>query len=117
MGTIAHDAVVAVTWDPEAYAKIQAFITTVPTPFNQLFACRRTVFNAYFCVVMMLDGSKQGWEESDKGDAIRAEFIALCRSVGHVEAVHVRFGGDFWGADPDHDPLQPKSQIVEEVGT
>lgn len=46
------------------------------------------------------DGSKEGWEESDKGDEARAEFVAWLRAQAYgdgsspLDSVEVQYGGD-----------------------
>lgn len=52
-----------------------------------------TMANGGHTYAMLPDGSKEGWETSDEGDAIRERFIALCKDYDAEVAV-VRFGGD-----------------------
>ena len=46
------------------------------------------------------DGSKEGWEASDRADAARAEFVAYLRSTAHEDGsfaldwVELQYGGD-----------------------
>jgi hypothetical protein len=59
-----------------------------------------SVTNGYRHYVLLPDGSKEGWADSDTGDDIRERFIGLF-SVRHddgsspQEGVHVTYGGDY----------------------
>jgi hypothetical protein len=40
------------------------------------------------------DGSKEWWDESDRCNAAREQYVAWLREQGHVEWVEVQFGDD-----------------------
>jgi len=70
--------------------------------------------NGYKSFMITPDGSKEGWEASDKGIAMRAEWVAWMR--GHdreeepcmwVDWAHVNFGGD----EPEGSTLTDHSGI------
>ena len=72
MGTMNHNAVIATTWDGKEVERIKKF-----TELNNsaLFLFSNEVTNGYITVVLVPDGSKEGWEESDDGDDLRERFI------------------------------------------
>lgn len=72
MGTINHSVVIATTWDKKAVEKINEYMDKFPS----MFMISEPQINHYVTVVCGPDGSKEGWSESDKGDAIRAGFLA-----------------------------------------
>lgn len=83
MGVIQHHAVVATTWNRGEVDRIRKWIDAIP-PRSAMFgdAGRRRLFifgegisNEYYTVVMIPDGSKEGWPESDSCNELREEFI------------------------------------------
>lgn len=74
MGTMHHNAVIATTWNEKQVDKARAWVAKLPDPWRQLFLFGMGVVNGQQTVVMIPDGSKEGWGESDKGDNYRAEF-------------------------------------------
>lgn len=83
MGYIKDEVVAVVLWDRDDVAKARAFIDAIPSkPWRALFAVIPSVANGGATVVMGSDGSKEGWGTSAEGDRIRAQFIALCATLG-----------------------------------
>jgi len=78
MGVINHDAVLATTWDDKAVDKFRAWLDKrVPEDLKDLFHIGPVVTNSYQTVVMMPDGSKEGWDASEEGNRVRDDFIAF----------------------------------------
>lgn len=54
--------------------------------------------NGFRSFLVAPDGSKEGWADSDRGDAAREQFVAWLRGAGndgiYVSWVEVNFGGD-----------------------
>ena len=75
MGVINHNAVIASTWCQEDVAKMKDWIAELTDEEQNLFLVGGPQTNSETTVVMIPDGSKEGWEQSDKGDALRARFI------------------------------------------
>lgn len=44
--------------------------------------------------IMASDGSKEGWDTSDKADEVRAEFIKIASACEYADVVHFTMGGD-----------------------
>jgi hypothetical protein len=71
MGTINHHAVIATTWDEELFqlTKLACHNLTGTFTFGP------PTINGYQTVILVPDGSKEGWADSDAGDTARAKFI------------------------------------------
>ncbi len=77
MGTIIHHAVVATTWNDETFAKILKWVKNLPAQERAMFLMSKPKMNGYATVILVPDGSKEGWAESDWGDQLRREFIHI----------------------------------------
>ena len=75
MGIIQHEAVIAVLNDRDAAAEMLAWIAQLPIENQQLFIDAPCVMNGYHTFVMIPDGSKEGWPDSDYYDTLRQRFI------------------------------------------
>lgn len=93
MGLIQHHALVAITWDQKSFECIVAQINE-RTDCDQ-FLLNVTKINAYYTIIIPPDGSKEGWEESDAGDARRdwlLKIIAESEHAGRWDWIEVEFG-------------------------
>ena len=96
MGYMAHHAIV-VTADTGQLAPLHALARRV---FDETPAfvteCTPVAVNGYSSFMVAPDGSKEGWDDSDAGDAARGEFVKALELARHysVDWVEVRFGGD-----------------------
>lgn len=85
---------------------IDAFRDSLPEHWRPLgIGPVPSLVNDYVTFVFLPDGSKEGWDTSDDGDAYRKQFIELfsaCHGDGSspfdVVVVHARYGGDEPGA-------------------
>ena len=75
MGDMNHHAIVATTWNDIRFKKIQEWISTLDRSAQQLFIVGQPMVNKEQTVVMVPDGSKEGWGDSDACDDLRDEFI------------------------------------------
>jgi len=75
MGIINHNAVLATTWSEEHYKSISIWISERSVNEQMLFLFGNNFVNGARTIVLIPDGSKEGWVESDKGDALRRSFI------------------------------------------
>jgi hypothetical protein len=87
MGIEQHHAVLASTWDPKSAARLQTYVREK----KLLVTTREAPINGIVTFVLHPDGSKDGWDESDKGDRVRAELIEFLRTDGRYED-----GGSPW---------------------
>lgn len=94
MGAIHHHVVLATTFgEDESIEKVKNWIASaVLEDAKHLFVFGRGTINNYVTLVMFPDGSKEGWEHSKQGDAIRAELIAQLKAA-HWDWVEVSYGG------------------------
>ena len=78
MGVMQHHAIIATTWDDEAIVDFNIWLQDgVIERLRSLFLVGNGLANSYRAVVMIPDGSKEGWETSGEGDLIREKFIAF----------------------------------------
>lgn len=93
MGYIRHDAIIATSFDirhiQRARDKAQAFGLPAFGPFT-------SQMNGYVSIFIPPDGSKEGWEESDKADLARKRWIKWMDDEPelYVDWAQVSFGGD-----------------------
>ena len=97
MGYIAHHAII-ITSGGDQTALGNDLRTAVTSDGSDdltglLIGPTPSVTNGYVSWVVVPDGSKEGWETSDAGDALRDRVVAVCRRHG-VDFAEVRFGGD-----------------------
>lgn len=103
MGYFRHDAVIVTT---EGYREgglpdIDAFRASLPEEWRQLvIGPVKTYHNGTFIYAFLPDGSKEGWDASDYGDAARERFRSLFRTQypdgsSADDVVTVSFGGDY----------------------
>jgi hypothetical protein len=76
MGYMRHHAIVVTGWDDPhgtfdaAHAEAMRLMPDLTTPISQ------ARMNAYQSFCILPDGSKEGWDESDRGDKERGVFIS-----------------------------------------
>ena len=75
MGTMNHNTVIATTWDNKEIERVRHWIATLNEKNRSLFLISKRGLNNYRTIVMTPDKSKEGWSESEEGNAIRALFI------------------------------------------
>ena len=90
MGTIQHDAVVAMISDRHIDT-VRSWIDALPEDKQTLFFLGPQLTNMYAAAVMTPDGSKEGWEPSNEADELREKFLALMSDV-HADWVHASWG-------------------------
>lgn len=76
MGIMNHNAVIATTWSSEKADILQKWIEKL-TKDEQRFIVRveETLTNGYHTFIIVPDGSKEGWEDSNNGDRLRELII------------------------------------------
>ena len=97
MGRMRHHAIIVTSWDrdclDEARAKAQGL-------FRYCSAITGSGMNGNMSFLVPPDGSKEGWAESDVGDAARKGFVAWMNEQRYedestpLDWVEVEFGGD-----------------------
>lgn len=83
MGIINHNAIIATTWKNDEYERLKKWIKKFQPEDRILFLTGGPTCNGYLTVVMIPDGSKEGWPESDAGDVLRDEFVTELEKSKH----------------------------------
>ena len=96
MGIMQHHTVVATTWSEEEFERVQSWCLQQPSEF---FAFQsKPAMNHYQAIVLLPDGSKEGWTDSEEGDQRRQQFLAVLREADNDDGsnpwawVEVTFG-------------------------
>jgi len=99
MGVENNNVVIATTWNENEVARIKTWVHEIKDKFwESLFIFGPVAINSKTTVVMVPDGSKEGWEESDRGDELRSKFIAEIEKANYGDGsspwdyVEVGFG-------------------------
>lgn len=93
MGYIRHETIVVTAFDVERLERARRFAIDAGLPVSERVS---SPVNSYQSFFVAPDGSKEGWAESDRYDAVRAEFIKALRADNQLycDWVLVSFGGD-----------------------
>ena len=75
MGIMIHNAIIATTWNSSCMNGVKEWIAKLEDRERGLFLSGCGWVNNEQTIVMIPDGSKEGWEESVKGDALRKAFL------------------------------------------
>jgi hypothetical protein len=95
VGYIQHDAVIVVTYREEVSRDLAALRESVAEPsLARHIVGPIPASNGYETWIFTPDGSKEGWEQSDRADELRGRFEQIATD-GRGDVVHVRFGGDY----------------------
>lgn len=83
MGVISPQMVICICHDREGNAKdeLDDFVKATP----DLFVRSGVLTNGVINYVMFWDGSKEGWNESDRGDELRDKFLDLVKELTYAE--------------------------------
>lgn len=97
MGYNRHHAIIVTGFDAPTVEKAHDRASTLAMSVGPL---ERAPSNSWWSFCIFTDGSKEGWGESDRGDAQRAEFIAYLDSMRYEDGssplswVEVQYGDD-----------------------
>lgn len=81
MGYMCHHAILVTSWDAEHIQQIHEKAKEVFT-FGNVSELGKPQMNYYTSFAVFPDGSKEGWIESDSGNAQREIFLAWLRVSG-----------------------------------
>ena len=91
MGIYRHDAIVVHYWERGTLARLREEAKEMGLEVTEIHTNSFGTSSFMVCP----DGSKEGWPDSDRHDAIRREFKdSMETSNINYEWCHVRFGGD-----------------------
>jgi hypothetical protein len=92
MGYMKHDSIVLTSWNEKHLIKAQRKARTLGLPTSNIVESWVNNEGAFFIAP---DGSKEGWEESNKGNELRDEFKRWLKSSKlYIDWIHISFGGD-----------------------
>ena len=97
MGYIKHHAIVITTWQEDLVPKLLASARELDL---EVLSSGPTYINGYSTIIILPDGSKEGWEESDRGDSMRTLFKTRLQDFEYedgsspLEWVEVAYGSD-----------------------
>lgn len=90
MGVMHHNAVIATVFNQDYFNDMKKWIeelevekTFVGLDPKKLFIFGGGIANDYHTIVLVPDGSKEGWPDSDVGDKLREVFIAKLNSMAY----------------------------------
>jgi hypothetical protein len=112
---VRHNAIVVTSWKREA---IKAAATEAMRLGLQVVGPGDEVINGYSSLLIAPDGSKEGWHDSDCGDAKREQFRAWMKSLRYsddsspLEWCEVAYGSDDREAEICHSEWKTLDQIT-----
>ena len=94
MGYIRHEAIIVTAFDKEYTQKAKDFAKKLGLHTTNIVE----TINGYSSFLIAPDGSKEGWEESDKHERARKEFCEWSdnqyRESVYLDYAYISFGGD-----------------------
>ncbi len=101
MGTIQEEYLIVQGVDGEDNIEIvDNWISKLPGEWGKLFFKCPTHSNSYITYFMNWDGSKEGWESSEKGISLRESFIQLLLDIDdNIEILHIKPKGEVFEED------------------
>jgi hypothetical protein len=98
MGLMQHNVVVATTWHQERFAEAAQWLSNLPTEDARFYMIGPPMMNREATIVLLPDGSKEGWADSDEGDERRRIFVSFLKTHDYEDGsspwkfVDVSFG-------------------------
>lgn len=99
MGYTRHHAIICTSWSLARIAHASEVAEEIGLPVTAIHA---TPINSYSTFIVLPDGSKEGWTDSDDGDEMRERFIQYLRDKhtdedgGHyIDWALVQYGDDY----------------------
>jgi len=107
MGYIRHDAIVATSWDVKYLKPARAKAEELGLPCTEIVESNT---NGYVSFLIAPDGSKEGWDESARGDDARSRWKAWANAKWTEECVYVYWAHLSYAGDESGD-----TKIVEQA--
>lgn len=102
MGYIRHNAIIVTSWEDEAIVEAAAMARQIGL---QVLGPSDEALNGYRSVLVCPDGSKEGWDESDRGDERREGFKNWLDDQRYEDGstslcwAEIAYGGDYQTAE------------------
>lgn len=90
MGYMRHNAIIVTSWNKELLGAAHAKAVEI---FNSVAPITPPAVNGFVTFLVAPDGSKEGWEGSNAGDAARDELINWLNSTA-LDWAEIQFGDD-----------------------
>lgn len=94
MGYIRHEAIVVISFRKEDTQKAKEFADSLKLDTTEII----TTINGYCTFLIAPDGSKEGWEESNKHEQARKDFCSWAEKQYengvYFDYAYISFGGD-----------------------
>lgn len=100
MGVIHRQMVICITYDMDSNDRTDLDKLVEENP--GYFAKSPSLINGVMSYVMFWDGSKEGWDISNKGDNLREKFFKLTKKLEHAHIYEVS----------DHEEDEPRLYYV-----
>jgi hypothetical protein len=101
MGYIVHDYILITHWDCEELKKVHKEICRIWKKYfdtSSVSSVIHSPINGYGTILICPDGSKEGWTESNYGDAARADILNYLKKqkikslkISHTEEDDITF--------------------------
>lgn len=92
MGYIRHNAIIVTSWDSKRLSRAIAKADELRLIHTEAMD---SPINGYSSFMIVPDGSKEGWDSSNTGEAARAAWIKWAKeSEEPIDWVHISYGGD-----------------------
>ncbi|MDB5550643.1 MAG: hypothetical protein JWL86_627 [Rhizobium sp.] len=114
MGYDRHECIVISGWSSAEVLRAHEAAVSIFNPIGMgglVGGLTQHAINGGAAFLVAPDGSKEGWADSDKGEAARSEFIEFLRSkeAPHIEWALILIGGD----DGEYRVLQSPNDTPE----
>lgn len=77
MGYIKHQHIIVTGWESKERDAMLKWVAE--KGWQEWISVSEVMTNGYWSAIIWADGSKEGWDESDQGNARRNEFVSWCR--------------------------------------
>lgn len=93
MGYIRHHAIIVTAWDSRQLATCIAKAEELGLVHTEITESK---INGYASFMIVPDGSKEGWGDSDEGESARAQWVKWAKESKNLWAdwVLLNYGGD-----------------------
>ena len=112
MGYVRHDAIVCTSFDENYIEPARAKAELLGLPVTDIV---KSPVNAYYSFLIAPDGSKEGWDESDRGDEARAAWKDWANEQWTTNGLYVYWAHlSYAGDEPTDTKLVEQAARVDE---
>lgn len=107
MGWIKHHGIVVTSWDKAAIDRAHTQAKAMFPP-DSVTNIAKAPLNGYSSFLVAPDGSKEGWADSDLGDARRVQFVRWLNEQAYEDGSSVLHWVEY-----EHDSDNKKARVVQ----